>query len=197
MVSRVTPTREKKRTYGRDYQCLCCEAKNDKKYILGFCRWCYGRYSRGIIDFYGKPKREPKKRFYPKGATCIVSDCIKRPRGRGFCDSHLHAFLKTKTINARGCRIVPRMAINKGMLCSVDSCGKPAKCKGYCVTHYSRLQTTGVAYKDRHDNPNWKNVGKVCLVDGCTSMARTRAMCSKHYPRYMRRLNMSQKNSPP
>jgi hypothetical protein len=72
------------------------------------------------------------------------------------------------------------------MKCNI--CEKPGVARGLCMLHYSRWRSSGQAYVDARDNPNWKNLGKKCSEDGCFSEAVCRGLCGKHYTRLKRGL---------
>ena len=44
-----------------------------------------------------------------------------------------------------------------------------------------------LAYLEKKDNPNWKNVGKNCSHEKCEKPARSLGLCSTHYARHLAR----------
>jgi len=121
--------------YRYGYRCTKCGFA-DTKITKGFCRLHYNQFRKGFIDYAGFPTNKKPKRIhkYPKDAVCIVGSCTKKPRIRGWCETH-HAWFKKKCYDLTGNKI-------RSLTCSVLGCSKVTykvvHKRERCFVHYKR-----------------------------------------------------------
>jgi hypothetical protein len=170
--------RKKVTKYSPDYGCKVCNKKG--RISMGFCMTHYNQYNKGQIDWQGfKLKELGRVGKYGKDAKCIVGNCFKKPRVRGWCENHYKSFT-LGVFDEKGKRLVKAKVRNKGVKCSEKECQSEAHCRGLCFLHYTRLRT------DYLGPEGWKNKEKQCSEEGCTNKAACRTLCSKHYYHFKR-----------
>jgi hypothetical protein len=108
--------------------------------------------------------------FIYKYMLCVVTDCGRNNKAKGYCDMHLmrlkrHGILeKIKKYNE---------------ICILNGCDEPQHSKGYCSRHYFRLWKYGdVNYTEAvHDHPD------KCTMFFCDNPYKAKGLCDIHYSR--------------
>jgi hypothetical protein len=163
--------------YSKDFQCFKCGKGG--KITKGFCKTHYQQLCRGQIDYDGNELRRPKRMKYDLDSVCKVRGCNRKPRVRGFCQSHSEARAKG-FYDESGVRLIPIMHKNAGRKCIEQSCQRGAVTKLLCTMHYYR--------KYRAKPRSFLNKGKECSALACKKEAYCKGLCLLHYGRRKSRI---------
>lgn len=105
--------------------------------------------------------------------TCMVTNCNKLHRCRGYCNKHYMRLLTNGTTE-----LLSRPLASKE--CRHPGCNSKKRTAGYCYRHHREivLKIPSTAFNNKEPQP--------CEVDDCDRFARVKGMCTLHYERVRR-----------
>jgi hypothetical protein len=109
---------------------------------------------------------------------CIVENCEKQPKSKGYCQSHY-----------RNNRLYgdPLKTGRVRNYCPIDDCGKPARGHGLCSKHYSRLLRNGDPTAVTMAGRNLE--GSCPVIENgqqCKNKFLAKGYCGTHYKRWQK-----------
>lgn len=111
-------------------------------------------------------------------AVCVVDDCDKPVRSRGWCQKH---YLRWYNYGEPEPKNLLRQTPGFGV-CAIEGCDSAGTLiRGWCLKHYQRWQTHGdplVSLIDR------EQTGHPCEYEGCGRAAGFKGFCNKHYTQW-------------
>lgn len=138
-------------------------SKSTKGGAKGMCHTHYMAARRGRIDPVTGEELRPKKRVrsYGPGARCLVSNCGRRPKGRGLCTKHYQQWESGVNLGIK----VPTVghhreaASYRDTTCRVDGCEERPVNRWMCSKH-AQQRAAGIINEDGKKLRDLKHNGR-------------------------------------